>query len=206
MHIFIRKPDRHKLCRLIEKYQTAEVTQEDVGLSKSWTSELFTYRPELKLLKNDLVQFRRTQLGTGESDYASAVAALRAGICFDLAWVNCVKLNEFQHNDTFCLLAKAFGLWTANFCRIMYVDEEANQAEKTFSIGIGTLPRHAAIGEERLAINWNLRTDEVDFLIGSYSRPGSYLAKVFDGYLRSQQNRFAEDSVERLKASVRESH
>ncbi|MFK7768005.1 MAG: DUF1990 family protein, partial [Mariniblastus sp.] len=79
---------------------------------------------------------------------------------------------------------------------------QETETGKLFSLGLGTLPCHAASGEERFSVSWNRETDEVDFMIGSFSRPQTWLTKMFVWYLRREQNRFATDSANRIAEEI----
>ena len=90
-----------------------------------------------------------------------------------------------------------------NFCRVVYLDEESTEESQFFTIGVGTLKRHAAIGEERLSINWNRENDDVHFLIDSYSRPSTWLSKMFAFYLRRQQLKFVDQASRRMEREIK---
>jgi uncharacterized protein (UPF0548 family) len=192
------KPTIETIQGCLEEVSKAEFTHKNVGSTQLWSLDKFGQSPSRKILAGDMHQFRRTSIGTQEHDYAAAVSAVRNGICFDLGWVSCYQNRSFEPGDDFCLMTRAFGVWTSNFCRVVYMREETIGSAKVFSLGLGTLPLHAAAGEERFSIVFDCETQEVDFLLGSYSRPRAWLAKRFVNYLRSQQNRFANESGHRM--------
>jgi len=204
MQIFIRRPSDDKLKSLLNKYQDDPLTYNESGVSKSWTLDMFENLPTSKVVGEDLWKFSRERLGSGLSDFQLVKKAMRDGKCFDLTWVNCFAERPFEVGDTYCLYARAFRLWSLNFCRVVYLEDEENERESIFSIGIGTLPKHAAVGEERLSVVWDRVTDEVDFLIGSFSRPATFVSKIFASYLRNRQDIFAIDSVVRLRRYLHE--
>ena len=203
MRIFLRRPNRDQLESLVQNHKDDSITCDNPGTTEAWTTSMFKQQPKSETVGDELWKFRREPIGTGETDYAKAVDALLAAKCFDLSWVKCVVDRPFEKDDTFCLSVKAFGLWAVNFCRIIYVKREQDQAEQTVSIGIGTLPVHAAVGEERLSVTMDKASGQVDFLIGSYSKPSSLLARLFAWYLRKRQDVFAVDATERMKQAIR---
>jgi uncharacterized protein (UPF0548 family) len=202
MKLFLREPATEKISNQIRKFQTDDVSYRKIGSTKSWRRDSFARLPNAKIVDGDLLQFRSVEIGNGQNDFQNAVAALRRGVCFDLSWVNCHQQRNFHQGDTFCLTAPAFGIWTANFCRVVYVQEDEDVDRKMLSVGIGTLACHAAAGEERLSVVWERKTDEVDFLIGSFSQPRSWLSKLFVSYLRKQQRRFAQSASQRMREEV----
>lgn len=206
MRIFLRRPSHEKLVALARMYEDAAVTCAKPGTTRAWTSSMFEQLPNSRVVGDELWKFRREPLGIGDSRFDKAVNALVNAQCFDLSWVTCVANRPFQEGDTFCLCVKAFGLWAVNFCRIIYVtdDQNTDEQEQTVSIGIATLPVHAAVGEERLSVTINRKTNQVDFLIGSYSKPSSLLSRLFATYLRKRQDVFAVDATERMTQAIGE--
>ena len=189
---------------MIDEYSAAPVTQPDVGSTAEWDRSIpdedrtpqFIKRGQNRLL------LKRAKIGDGEQVYRAAVEALSLGKCFDLQGVEPFLQRPLQEQDTFCLIVRAFGFCALNFCRVVYRREETTAESMFFAIGVGTLKRHAAIGEERLSVNWNRDTDEVYFLIDSYSRPSTWLAKLFAIYLRHRQLKFVDQAPKRLKQEV----
>lgn len=204
MHIFLRCPQGNRLGQLTESYSSTPVTQANVGSTRQWDRAISEKRSDTTVVKknHDLHLQQRFKIGSGEQDYLTAVDALSRGKCFDLDWVEPVMQRPLEEEDTFCLLVRAFGLCSVNFCRVIYAGEESTADSQFFSIGVGTLKRHAAIGEERLSLNWNRINDDVHFLIDSYSQPSSWLAKLFAFYLRRQQLKFVDQAPKRLKQAI----
>ena len=205
MHIFLRCPHHERLVQLLKKYSASPITQANVGSSRQWDRSIPEKIPAPKLIKHDgdRILHQRYRIGSGEQDYLAAVKALSLGKCFELNWVEPVLQRPLELNDTFCLIVRAFGLCSVNFCRVVYSGEETTAENKFFSIGVGTLKKHAAIGEERLALNWNQENDEVHFLIDSYSRPSTWLSKIFAFYLRRQQLKFVDQASKRMELEVK---
>lgn len=200
MHISVTRPSAMKLRQLIERSAHVSMTQPNPGTTRQWDFDL----PNTQGMKTtkrrgkDLVLCKRDRIGMGEAQFEAIAGALKLGKCFDLKWVTPTLLEPAKSGDTFALLVRSFGLWSANLCRIIYVQHHDNYAGRQLIMGIGTLPRHAAIGEERLALQWVKETDEVWFMVDSYSRPNGVLPRLFSRYLRQQQFRFLEQAPERL--------
>ena len=194
-----------QIADLTQQYSASTVTQANVGSTRKWDRSIPEKNATPQFIKENgyrlLHQHRK--IGTGEQVYLAAVEALSRGKCFDLGWVESVLQRPLENDDTFCLLVRAFGFCSANFCRVVYREEESTAENQFFAIGVGTLKRHAAIGEERLALNWNRETDEVNFLIDSYSQPSSWLAKLFAIYLRRQQLKFVDEAPKRLEQVIK---
>ena len=57
---------------------------------------------------------------------------------------------------TVAILVHAFGLWSLNACRIVYVmDDHEDAGVRRFGFAYGTLAEHAESGEERFSVEWN---------------------------------------------------
>lgn len=200
MKLFLRRPSSKKIIKLVSARQHQPVTYSDVSATRSWHVESFTEQPNRQVVADDLWLFRRANIGVGSDVYQTGVRWLRTGKCFDLNWVDCYQLRKFETGDTFGLVARAGLLWVANFCQVVYVEESNIEGRTSMtSLGIGTLVDHVAIGEERLSIRWDHETNQVDLLIGSFSRPQGLLPRLFSRYLRNSQNRFAVDTINNLK-------
>jgi uncharacterized protein (UPF0548 family) len=202
MKIFWANPSDRKISLLLNECRHHGFSYGSVGSTCDWDGTLFAIQPKAVVENGYLIQRRRTKIGVGATSFDAAVTALRSGTCFDLPWVGYHCRQDLAEGVEFCIVANAFGLHPASTCRVVYVDEQENEFEKSTSIGIGTLPVHAAIGEEKLAVTWNKETGDVDFLIGSYSKPASWLSKLFISYLRHQQKRFAQDAGKRMESAL----
>ena len=205
MHISLRCPQKDQIAQLTRQYSATPVTQSNVGSTLQWDRSIPAEASAPQFIKENGYRLlhQRRKIGTGEQTYLAAVEALSRGKCFDLGWVESVLQRPLENDDTFCLLVRAFGFCSANFCRLVYKKEESTAESRFFAIGVGTLKRHAAVGEERLLLNWNRETDEVHFLIDSFSRPSSLLAKLFAIYLRRQQLKFVDEAPKRLEQAIK---
>lgn len=200
MHLFFLRPTRAKLLALIDRYQHTPVTCEKPGSMRGGTSpkELPTSAETGPFLWKS----QRGPIGSGTSDFEAATAALQQAKCFELSWVSPIIAQDFSDGQTFCVMARAFGLWSVNFCRVVYVDWQKELLKETLAIGICTLPKHAAVGEERLAVTLDRATGQVGFSIASYSRPSTWLSRLFASYLSSRQDLFAKHAIARMSVEV----
>jgi uncharacterized protein (UPF0548 family) len=142
----------------------------------------------------------RIRLGEGEMIYRRAVEALKDWRHFDLGWVTIVPRGVVvETGATVAVKARAFGTWSLNACRIVYVIDEARR----FGFAYGTLPDHVERGEERFLIEW-LDDDSVWYDILAFSRPHHPLAKLSAPLARRLQKRFARESLIRMKSAADE--
>ena len=106
-----------------------------------------------------VVDHTRIKLGAGEGVFHAAKAALECWEQFRLGWVEAIpQKTTLRTGEVVALVARIFGLWWLNACRIVYVVEETEPVRR-FGFAYGTLPEHAESGEERFLIEWD-RTDE----------------------------------------------
>ena len=140
------------------------------------------------------VDHNRIRLGEGEATYQRAVEALKQWRQFDLGWVTIVPRGvEVKAGSTVAVKARAFGTWSLNACRVVYVIDESRR----FGFAYGTLPDHVERGEERFLIEW-LPDDSVWYDILAFSRPHHPLVKLSAPLARRLQKRFARESLARM--------
>ena len=146
------------------------------------------------------VDHNRIQLGEGEATYQRAVEALKNWQQFDLGWVTIVPRGvAIETGATVAVKARAFGTWSLNACRVVYVIDEPRR----FGFAYGTLPDHVERGEERFLIEW-LDDDSVWYDILALSRPQHPLVKLSGPLARRLQKRFARESLLRMKSAADE--
>ena len=141
--------------------------------------------PQRRPLQPDFVVDRtRIRLGSGEAAFLAAKAALERWDQFRLNWLEAYPSDTpIQTDEVVAVLARAAGLWWLNACRIVYVIDE-NGPVKRFGFAYGTLPDHAATGEERFLIEWNRDDDSVWYDILAFSRPRHLLARLGYPFVR----------------------
>src|SRR5262249_58341872 len=99
------------------------------------------------------------------------------------------------------VIARLFGLWWLNACRIVYVVNEEERV-KRFGFAYGTLPQHAESGEERFTVEWHEADDAVWYDIVAFSRPQQLLTRLAYPLVRRLQKRFARDSAAAMQRAV----
>lgn len=151
----------------------------------------------------DLRGFKRDAthvvLGTGVQTFEAARAALQEWRQLNLGWVRVHPVDApLEADQTIIVVACTLGIWSLNPARVLDVIDEPQR----FSFAYGTLPGHAAAGEERFTISLDERSGEVTYDILAYSRPDHWLAKLAYFYMRKQQRRFAPDSIVAMRNAI----
>jgi uncharacterized protein (UPF0548 family) len=148
-----------------------------------------------------VVDHTRFKLGSGETAYQAAKKALMKWEQFHLSWMEiCFPETPIEMGRCVAILARVPGMWSLNACRIIYVEDDANQ----FGYAYGTLPDHAARGEERFRVEWDRSDDAVWFDILAFSRPSQILTRLGYPYMRRQQRRFGRDASAAMQRAVDE--
>ena len=181
----LRQPTEAVVRRFISSQKGLPFSYSEVGATQTGPPASYT------------VDHNRIRLGEGERTYQRAVEALKNWRQFDLGWVTIVPRGvEIKAGSTVAVKARAFGTWSLNACRVVYVIDESRR----FGFAYGTLPDHVERGEERFLIEW-LPDDSVWYDILAFSRPQHPLVKLSSPLARRLQKRFARDSLARM-ASV----
>jgi uncharacterized protein (UPF0548 family) len=146
----------------------------------------------------------RARLGTGVDDFDRAITAIRQWKMFDLPWIQlCWPDAPIEPGATVAVAVSHLGFWSLNACRIVYVTEEHGKIEK-YGFAYGTLPGHAARGEERFTVEFDKSDGAVWYDILAFSRPRA-LARLAYPLTRSLQMRFAKDSKAGMLRGIRKS-
>lgn len=149
-----------------------------------------------------VVDHTRTLLGEGERVFQSAVAALRRWEQFRLGWVEAIPREApIRPGETVAVLARAWGVWWLNACRIVYFMDEQGPAHR-FGFAYGTLPGHAERGEERFLVEWDRAAGGVWFDVLAYSRPNLLITRLAYPLVRRVQRRFARESAAAMRRCV----
>lgn len=130
------------------------------------------------------------------------MAALRAWKMFDAGWVGLVPAGApIEVGVTVAVLARHYGFWSLNPCRLVYtIEEDEDDDFVKCGFAYGTLTGHAQSGEERFTILWHRDDGSVFYDLYAFSRPNHVLARFGSPLARGLQRRFARDS---LRAMVR---
>jgi len=149
------------------------------------------------------VDHNRIQLGIGAETYQRAIAALRQWRQFDIGWVGIVPAETMlAEGAVVAVEAKAFGLWSLNSARVVYMIDDQHEVNARFGFAYGTLPEHVEEGEERFTVEYH-SDGSVWYDIYAFSRPQHRLAKIGSPLVRMLQQRFAKDSMAAMVAETR---
>ena len=189
----IGEPSEERIIEFLLAQREAPFSYEEVGASKIGASELAGYA----------VDHNRARLGEGRETFDRAVAALRAWKMFDVGWIRVLPPDApVEVETTVAVLARHYRLWSSNACRVVYLIEEDGTGVRRCGFAYGTLPGHAARGEEQFTVEWHRDDDSVFYDLYAFSRPKNPLARAGYPLARRLQRRFARDS---LRAMVRAS-
>jgi len=138
----------------------------------------------------------------GEAVFAAAKAALERWDQFRLGWLEASPADTpIRSGEVVAILARSAGLSWLVACRIIYVINE-NGPITRFGFAYGTLPDHAATGEERFLIEWIPADDSVWYDILAFSRPRHRLARWGYPVIRRMQKRFGRESAAAVLRAV----
>src|ERR1700675_4322658 len=135
--LFLRRPTA-------EQIQAFLTTQAKLDLTYSAVGATATQPPAGYVLDHT-----RIKLGDGASVFAAARAALERWEQFRLGWVEAGPVaTPIKERRVVAVMARLFGLWWLNACRIVYLVDE----EDKFGYAYGTLPDHAESGGGRFTV------------------------------------------------------
>lgn len=129
------------------------------------------------------------ELGQGEKVFEAARTALRGFANYPASFTRVVRLEEtFEPGTVFGTVASHFGFASMNPCRIVSVIDEPQAGR--FGFCLGTLPGHAATGEERFLVSTAPASGEVRYEVQAISKPAVWLAHLGRPAMRWVQARF----------------
>ena len=179
----LRKPSASAVRRYIADQSRLDLTYADVGATARTPTPGF------------VVDHTRVRLGQGEATFDAAVAALRRWEHFSLGWTSLDPPDTpFEPGRVVSVLARVFGVWSLNACRIVYAVDEDGPVRRV-GFAYGTLPGHVESGEERFVVEWDRGDDSVWYDIVAMSRPRHPLARLGYPVVRRLQKRFGRDSA-----------
>ena len=125
---------------------------------------------------------------------------------FDMPWIRlCWPDTPIQPGATVALLVSHLGFWSLNACRIVYVIEEEYGSPQKYGFAYGTLPDHAAYGEECFTVEYDAKDGAVWYDLVAFSRPRP-LARAAYPLTRALQKRFARDSKVAMQNHLARAH
>ncbi len=185
---FLGRPSADTIRRLIE-------SQRDAPLSYSAAFQPGRDGAPPILFPGAPVNHISDQIGSGEADFARAVAAVQTWRMYDLDWTEIVGAGEPTVGLVYAALAHHLGIWSVNCCRVV----ERRQTADRFSFTVGTLPSHAECGEERFTVALDRSSGDVTFEIFALATARHPLAKLGSPYVRLLQRRFARQALAALR-------
>ena len=146
----------------------------------------------------------KIELGSGESIFEAAKAALKRWQQFQLGWVDAWRPDTpLEAGQSVAVMGRAAGCWWLNACRVVYIVDEPG-AHTKFGFAYGTLPGHVERGEQRFLIKWDQTTDQVSYDILALSRPNHVLTRLAYPMVRLSQKRFGRESAMAMFRAVSE--
>jgi uncharacterized protein (UPF0548 family) len=185
--LFLQRPTEKQIHALLIERESMPFSYSETGATRSTPPR--GYR----------VNHMRALLGKGKEVHARAVNALLSWRLLTVAGLELFPRQPAMRTETgVALLSRHFGLWSLDFCRVIYVlqaePENGGAIERT-GFAYGTLPGHAVRGEEIFSIEWHPATNEVWYDIFSFSAPANLLIRLGGPLARSVQKHFASASV-----------
>lgn len=178
----IREPSEADVARFIASQRELPFTYAEVGATNATPPAGYN------------VDHNRIELGRGETTFHGAVEALKKWRHFELGWVGIVPSGVVvEVGATVAVKARAFGTWSLNASRVVYVIDEGRR----FGFAYGTLPDHVEKGEERFMVEWRA-DDSVWYSILAFSRPQHPLVRLSAPLARRLQHQFACASLNRM--------
>ena len=187
----MRKPDKGYLERVWEHYRDLPLNDAEAGCSRSAGPAGF------------VVDNYRGRLGSGPVVLAKAREALRDWRMLRLDWVEpCWADRPIKEGELVGTLARVYGLWAVNVCRIVFIVDQEEETVKRFGFAYGTLAGHSECGEERFQVEWHQADDSVWYDIRAVSKPGDWLTRLAYPLARRVQRRFGRDSQRAMARAV----
>ena len=192
----LHRPDDAFIHRYLESKAAEEFCYDGVGITAAGPGSM---QPGQKYI----VDHSRTRLGSGDVCFGAAKAALRSWSSVRLGWVEAFPPeSRIEPGEAIAIIACTLGIWSINPGRIVYVVDERLEEGDRYGFAYGTLPGHAAAGEERFLVEIDRTTGDVFYDVFAFSRPHHWLARVAYPYLRRRQRRFARESAAVMQRSV----
>jgi uncharacterized protein (UPF0548 family) len=174
--LFLRRPTGGQIFGFLMKRESMTFSYPEVGATRATPPA--RYR----------IKHKRALLGKGQDVRERAVDALFSWQLLAVAGLKIFPENPpMQPHSNVALLSRHFGLWSLDFCRVIYVCDRKSEdgAIQRTGFAYGTLPGHAVRGEEIFSIEWHPATQEVWYEVFSFSRPANLLIELAGPLARS---------------------
>ncbi len=181
----LTRPTAARIARFLAAQDDASFSYTELGSTRSAPPPRYT------------VDHNRVRLGSGVEVFDRAAAALRGWRMLTLGFAEVFPHHmEIVPGRTVAVVARHYGFWSLNACRVVYVVDEVGGAGgmRRFGFAYGTLPDHGAVGEERFMVEWRPEDDSVWYDLYALSRPRHPLARLGYPLARALQRRFARAS------------
>ncbi len=187
--ILLRKPSESTIREFLDAQRPLQLTYRDIGAT-------FAAPPQ-----GYAVDHVRIEIGSGIEDFQKARTTIQQWKQFDLGWVRATPTETpIRQGEVVAIVAKSFGVWWLNACRIVLIVDEASP--QRFGFAYGTLPVHAGSGEERFLLEMD-EGGRIWFDILAFSKPNQWLTKIGYPYVRVLQKRFGSQSAKRVREIMR---
>jgi uncharacterized protein (UPF0548 family) len=185
-----RKPSPQAIREFLAAQEREQFSYRCVGASRTAAPDGY------------VVDHNRIQLGQGRGAFARAKDAIRQWKMFDMPWLELLSPDApIIEGATVAIAVSHLGFWSLNAARIVYTIEEHGALER-YGFAYGTLPDHAAMGEERFTVEFHADDGSVWYDLYAFSRPRA-LARLAFPYTRALQKRFASDSKKAMQTAGR---
>jgi|SRR5579863_1214911 len=182
----ISEPTDQRVRSLLAEQQALDFSYPEAGETRGEPPRRYT------------VLHHRVCLGQGAAIYARAVEAVRRWRMFEVAGIRlCWPAAPIETGSAVAVVVRHFGFWSLNCCRIVYTVDEPGPVRR-YGFAYGTLPEHAARGEERFTVEWHASDDTVWYDVLSFSRPASMAVSAVHPVALRLQKRFARRSLDAM--------
>lgn len=193
--ILFRRPSDSVISDFLSSQVQSDYSYAQVGATRQGPSGCS--------IEGFVIDQNRRQIGEGVSDFERAKQAFMQWRHLQLGWLEpCWPDTDVKLDSVIGIVATWAGVWFLAACRVVYVFEEVDGPIQRFGFAYGTLADHAECGEERFMLEFDERTQAVDYEIFAFSRPNKWYTKLGYPLVRRQQKRFARESIETLQKAV----
>jgi uncharacterized protein (UPF0548 family) len=190
--LLFTRPTDERIQAFLANQKDRQYSYDEVGASRG------------RLPSGYRVLHGRAELGHGSAQFVQASEALNQWKMFDVPGVRlCWPTTPIRVGSLVAVLIKHFGIWSLNFCRIVYVLDEEGPVRR-LGFAYGTLAEHAERGEERFTVEWDRSSDLVSYDILSFSRPGNWKTLIAYPAARRLQQHFVDNSLIAMVRAVRQ--